>query len=286
MEKFDNGKTEAMPKLVRGVALSPIVVVAALSIVALLVASVWQATNYWKSPKAVSNTEGAVAVSSPAYVAPKSVFDWQKALEEPTTDTEVASDPDGLANIGKNVVGALAGSYVALSDSGLYSPEQGKVIAETVAEDLRADVSYTVYGASDVKTDPATSYSRMMTYRNDMRVAFEPLLENTRYELEIFGYYLETKDQRYLDELKQQAAYYEAAKQNILNVVAPADAVRYHVDVLNALSQFGAVLTRLTQHVNDPFASAALLRTFNDSEARMFLSFDALAKYYREYPQS
>jgi len=271
-----------------GVTRSPIVVVAALSVVALLVVSAWRATTYWNTPATPTIAiEETKSVATSQYVDPKSIFAWQKALEVPEGEqTAAAQDPDGITNISKNVVGALIGSYVALSESGMYTPAQGEAVAETIAEDLRADVSYQMYTSRDVKTDPTTSRARMLAYRKDMQLALEPLFENTRYELETLGYYLVTKNPQYLDEMKQQAEYYRMAKENVLGVTAPADAVRYHVDVLNALSQFEVILVRLTEHVNDPFASAALLRTFNDSEARMFLSFDALATYYREYPKT
>lgn len=269
-----------------GVTRSPIVVVAALSVVALLAVSAWRATTYWSTPE-TPVAEETINVVTSQYAEPKSVFAWQKALEVPEGEqTTIVEDPDGITNISKNVVGALIGSYVALSESGLYTPEQGEILAETVAEDLRADVSYQMYTSRDVKTDPASSHARMMSYRKDMQLALEPLFEDTRYELETLGYYLVTKNPQYLDELKRQAGYYRDAKENVLGVTVPMDAVRYHVDILNALSQFEVILVRLTEHVNDPFASAALLRTFNDSEMRMLLSFDALATYYREYPKT
>lgn len=262
------------------VELSPIVVIAALSVVALLVVSAWKTTSFMQGNK----TTKEVGIVTAANETPKSVFNWQSAPEGTSTSTE--EDPDGLANIGKNVAGALIGSYTALKDAGMYTPARGEAIAETIASDLRANISYTVYGTRDIQIDEKTSHSRMLAYRNDMRLALEPLFEDTRYELEVLGYYLETKDSRYLEELRQQAAFYGEAKKNVLGVIAPKDAVQYHLGVLNALSEFEAVLVRLPQHVNDPFASAALLRSFNDAEARMFFSFDALATYYREYPQT
>lgn len=209
---------------------------------------------------------------------PSGSIDWQTQL---TTDTVSALDPDGISNIGENVMGALLGSYATLAENGSYTSEEGKKVAEDIAASLKARVSYKAYGTADLKTDADTSYERMLAYRGDLRIALEPLLENPGYELSIFANYIESRDSAYLDQLKGTSKNYRAAIANAALLSVPEDAASRHAEILNALSEFVSVVERLTEHADDPFASAALLRTYNESEANLVVSFNKLAEYYR-----
>ena len=212
---------------------------------------------------------------------PYGSINWQTPLPEETSgESGNEADPDGIGNIADNVVGTLVGSYVTLAESGSYTPEEGEKIAEDIATSLKASVSYPTYRAADLKTDTDTSYDRMLDYRNDLRAALEPLLGNPGYELNIFANYIETRDKNYTDQLKATAQNYRVATENSAKVVVPEDALSYHVGILNALSEFGVIVERLSQHADDAFASAALLRTYQSSEAHMMVSFNSLAMYY------
>ncbi len=210
---------------------------------------------------------------------PHGGINWQAPAS--TEASETMNDPDGLGNIADNVVGALLDSYTTLAENGSYTPEEGGKIAEDIAASLKASISYPIYEAIDLKTDADTSYQRMLTYRSDLRTALEPLLKNPGYELEIFATYIETRDASYLEQLKETAANYRLAIENAANVVVPEDAISEHVGIINALSEFGAIIERLARHANDAFASAALLRTYNNSEVNLVNSFNKLAEYYR-----
>lgn len=255
---------------------------AAISIVALVTVSVWQVAGLWKSNgEELTAKNEVLPVTMGKTAMPDGRIDWQRNLDGLSTE-----DPDGLSNIGENVLGTLIGSYVAMKDAGTYTPSEGAKIAEAIAADLHADISFRMYGESDISIDPEISLARMLSYRNDMRIALEPLLQNSAYELEVFGGYLETKDEKYLAEFEAIIRNYSAATEKAARVVVPKDAAKYHIGVLNALSEFGATLQQMATYVNDPFASAALLRTFNSAEAHMLTSFDALAGYFREHSQS
>ena len=269
-----------------GVSFSPIVVLAALSVMALIGVSAWQGFSSWKSSQVTSGDLNEIRVTTNSA---KSRVDWQRAFADTLEDSAASStidDPDGLSNIGGNVMGTLLGAYATMKDAGTYTQSRGEEIAGAIAEDLRASISYRMYSASDAQIDESVSLPRMLAYRNDMRVAFEPLLLNSMYELEIFAYYLDTHDAQYLEELRRVAENYRTATENVLGVTVPKDAVSYHVGTLNALSEFEAVLNAMAAHADDPFATAALLRTFNEAEAGMFFSFNSLAGYFREYPRS
>ena len=264
-------------------------IVAGLSVLALLAMIAWKSTGFLRDA-GVSETSRTVRVTT-GYTGDLNAPNWQRPLQilESSTSTaseDAKSDPDGLSNIGGNVLETLVGSYVTMKDAGVYTPAQGKEVAEAVAEGLRANIPYRIYSVADIKSDADASMLRMLTYRSDMREALEPLLKNSTYELEIFAYYLDTKDIQYLEELKSATKEYRTATDNALKVVVPKDAMPYHIGILNALSEFASVLEKLAANADDPFAAAALIRTLGDAEAHMLLSFDALAGYFRENTRS
>ena len=262
---------------------------AGISVLALLAIVAWKSTGFLRDA-GVSDTSQMVRVTT-GYTGDPDAPNWQRPLQILGSSTSTASentksDPDGLSNIGGNVLETLVGSYVTMKDAGVYTPAQGKEIAETIAEGLRANIPYRLYNASEMKSDPDASLSRMLTYLSDMREALEPLLKNSTYELEIFAYYLDTKDIQYLEELKDLTKEYRAAAENAAKIVVPKDAIPHHIGILNALSEFAAVVEKLAANADDPFAAAALIRTFGDAETHMLTSFNALAGYFREHSKS
>jgi len=266
---------------------SPMVITAGFAVAVLIGTLAWQATRSWREPTEeirVAITEQTKKLDS------NNDIRWQRALEVGLAgdgnEGDVLNDPDGLSNIADNVLGTLVGSYVAMKDAGTYTPAQGNRVAETVSSDLRANISYRIYGTSDIKTDPDASLSRMLAYRSDLRIALEPLLENRSYELDIFASYIDTGDEAHLAELRHMAERYRTATENVLKVVVPENALTHQLDILNALSEFEMVLEKMATYANDPFAAAALLRTFSGAEVNMLTSFDALAGYFREHVRS
>ena len=268
---------------------SPMKAVAVLSIVALVAAIMWQSASVWRITAEPTDTRVSIG-----HTGDTNYLDWQKALQnlEEASTTEGAAtnvsldDPDGLSNISGNVLGTLIGSYVTMKDAGTYTPSRGEGVAEAIATDLRANISYHTYSAKDLKTDPGTSTAKILSYRNDLRIALEPLLQNSSYELETFAYYLDTKDSKYLATLQSAAKNYRLARESAANVIVPKDGVVYHVSILNALSEFEAVIGQMATYADDPFASAALLRTFGNSESNMLMSFDALAGYFKAHTKT
>lgn len=256
---------------------------AALAVVTLVIVAFMQGyKTISQSGRFVSATNAKVNTSDVART-PYGSINWQTTPADiiGSSTAALVPDKDGISNIAENVVGALVGSYATLAESGSYTPEKGEKIAEDIAASLKASVSYSIYSADDLTIDADTSYERMLAYRNDLRIALEPLLKNPRYELELFATYIETHDARYLERLKETAANYRLAIENAANVAVPEDAVSQHVGILNALSEFGTIVERLSQHADDAFASAALLRTYNQSEANLVSSFNTLAEYYK-----
>lgn len=199
-----------------------------------------------------------------------------------SSDPSASSESDQIAMIGPVVVAQLMGQYAGLVESGNYSPEVASQVAESIAPNVRAAVSYRVYTAADIKTKADTSYESMLAYRANLREALDPLMSDVRPELETYALFVDTGDASYLDELSSAAQNYRAAAENVVNITIPRDALIYHLNILNALEQFAATLNAMARYDQDPFASVALLRTYNSAEEEMFTSFDALGEYYKK----
>ena len=261
---------------------------AGLSVVALIGVGAWQIWSATHSERVLRAENTAPAPVATRAETPFSGLDWQSELVAGIGTTtgksafaEATTDKDGLSNIAGNVTGVLLESYATLAEDGVYAPEAGERIAGDVAESLRAHVSYKTYAAGDVTTTSDVLYDRMLAYRGDMQIALGPLLKNTEYELNMFARYIDTGDAEYLARLERTAENYRAAAENAAQLTVPADAVVHHIRVLNALSEFAATLDGLKDNADDPFASVALLRTYNAAEQQVYLSFDALARYAR-----
>lgn len=249
---------------------SPIFITAGLAVLLLLGTIVWQTTKTVQAsqPTAVSLTPPDVATSSSSIVTSANA-----------TSTTVPADP--ISTLGGVVLDQLVGAYQDMQSAGTYSTTTAQQAAESLAPYVTADVSYPTFSASDIKTDADTSYARMLQYRSDLQASLAPLLKNTEPEYEIFAYYVETKDVSYLAKLTSVAADYRDAASSTAKVVVPADAVSYHVAILNAMEEFAATLDALVAHANDPFASVALLRSYDTAEADMLGSFNDLTTYYK-----
>ncbi len=260
-------------------------IAAALSVVALVSVGAWQIWGRVHESGAVRAENQTLTPPSEQAETPFSRIDWQSALATgdgavpASLDSGTVGDADGLSNISTNVLGTLVDSYASLQQAGTYTPDEGERIATDIAASLSAHVSYTKYAADDITTASDTSYDRMLAYRGDMQIALGPLLKNTEYELSIFARYIETGNMKDLTRLKNAAQNYRDAIANAAKVPVPTDAVSYHVGILNALSEFAATLEGLARSADDPFAGAALLRSYNTAEQNVLVSFNALAQY-------
>ncbi len=246
---------------------SPIFITAAISIAALLAVAGWQisttmrdkniATSYVADDRSAVNTEDTLASSTFSF------------------DSETTA-------LGSAVLDGIVGEYLSLQERGLYTPEVGEKTAEKMAATLKAPVAYRTYTAADIAASTDTSYARMLAYRGDLQVALAPLLKNTEAEYEIFAYYVSTKDKKNLEKLLSAAQNYRDAAKATARVIPPKDALHQHLGILNAMEEFAATIDVLVANADDPFASVALLRSYNQSETSVLTSFAALAKYYRE----
>ncbi len=244
---------------------SAIRVAAVLSVVVLMGAVGWRGYEYLGGATLSATNTGVATSTSSA------------------TDNQIPiTQTVGSTAIGAAVLDDLVSRYNSLQERGIYTPEIGQKVAEEMASTLIPEVPFTRHTAAEVVTDPTMSSDRALTYRRDLQESLKPLLENKQAGFEIFALYTDTRDPKYLTELRQAAENYRKAVHASMQVIVPKDAVDEHVAILNALEQFAATLDAQAMNANDPLASVALLRTYNESEAGVLSSFNALATYFRE----
>ena len=247
---------------------SAIFVTAAASLVILL------AVGGWQIERAVRERNNATS-----YVA---TSDSNASGGDTLAASSTLYADDGTTPLGSAVLDGLVEKYFSLQQQGLYTREVAAKVAENMAEDLEAPLSYRTYSAADIQTAADTSYARMLAYRGDLQVSLTPLLKNTEPEYEIFAYYVSTKDKKNLEKLRAAAQNYRAAASATARVIPPKDALPQHLGILNAMEEFAVALDTLAANADDPFASVVVLRTYNQAETNVLTSFASLAKYYRE----
>jgi hypothetical protein len=255
---------------------TPIVITAALSLAVLSVAVAWE----W-SVRARKNDAPPPTMPIPIERTTVANDAWLEELFASgviATTTENTTPLPTPGTFTETVLGQLVDSYVSLQEGA--SGDSPDSLAFRIAENARVPITYTEVSPEDIPTDSDTSYERMLEYRNDLRVATEPLLVNNEAEFAIFARYVETGDRGYLNDLRLIASRYKEAGALTQAITPPKDALLYHVNIVNALNEFAAVLDAMGRFADDPVASIAVLRAYNEAERHMFVSFNALSTYY------
>ena len=209
---------------------------------------------------------------------------------EPLDPGMVITDPrstatssvTGLSPLGDAVINRVISAFSAAQDKNQSTlTTDATSTATEIARTLRPVVQAHTYSALELKTTSDVSLKRILAYRSDLRDSLAPLLSIPEPEYATFGRYIQSHDASNLVVLEHDATIYRTAASSTLHVVVPSDAVQYHLGILNAMEGFAAKLSALASHASDPFASAALLRSYNDGEQDMLMSFNKLAQYYR-----
>jgi hypothetical protein len=222
----------------------------------------------------------AVAQAEPAPQGTDPARELAQALGMGLAPGATSSTPEEIARIGDSTIARLTSYYTYLEESGSYTPEIAAQIAASIAPSVSAHVPYTTHDPKTIPTDSGTSYKRMIEYRNDLQVSLAPLKKNSAYELDLYNTYMQTRDTRYLTELKTAAQHYRDAAAQTAKVTVPADAVSIQVGILNAMQEFAATLTFIVDNIQDPVTSLALLSSYNKAENDMTESFATLDAYY------
>ena len=192
-----------------------------------------------------------------------------------STDTTL---PAGMTDLGASIVAQAVVAFDKASQQA-SSSDAGAAAVESFGASIKPPTQYKTYAASDIQTTPDTSKDRVINYRADLRTALAPLLDNKDMELDIFANYVDTKDPKYLDELRTTSQNYKLAIANTEKVVAPVDAASFQAAILTSMSEFSSVLDGLADNATDPYASSALLHTYVDAQDNMVASFNSIGKY-------
>lgn len=213
------------------------------------------------------------------------VPDWQDELLRGRTATTSLSasstSEDPVARIGGSVLNSLVDGYLSLKAYNEYTPTRGEELAETIARNLKAPAIFVPHTESELTIDAGASRERILRYRADMRAALLPMVDfQAEPEFALYARFVATGDAAWLDKLSETAVRYRDAEKNALAVSVPASAISVHLRTVNALSKYTETLERLVRFANDPIASMALLRTYNEDEREFLLAFDALADFY------
>ncbi|MEK7509611.1 MAG: hypothetical protein AAB605_02760 [Patescibacteria group bacterium] len=278
-------------KYVRGV--SPIAITAALSVAVLIAAIGSYIGSATQAQKVVAVAESRKPAERQTYIAIEDadgngVPDWRDALAEAgiaiatTTEPAAPAAPqDPLATMGSSVLQSVVSGYLSLKEYNQYTPARGEQLAQTIATNLRAPAIFMPHTTDELIIDADTSQERILRYRADMQEATARMVDfSAEPEFTIFARFIATEDTSWLDKLSATAKNYRDVEHAMLAVSTPASAIETHLRAVNALGKFTETLERLVRFANDPIATAALLRTYNEDEREMFLAFDALAKFY------
>ena len=220
----------------------------------------------------------------------RSRLDDQSFMASSTASTTGASSTDPLAmldtatdtlpSVAPTAWTLLFAKYDALQKNGTLNDSSIQKLGQDVAAAVKPDLYYEKVDETMIRTDQDTSYQHMITYRNTLRNALKPLVDNTTPEIDLIGGYEQTGDSSYLDKMRASAANYRLAASNTLAVVAPSDAVVYHVAVINSLREFGASLDAFADYATNTVTAAAILMSYNQAEQDVVTSFSALAQYF------
>lgn len=194
-------------------------------------------------------------------------------------DSQVGnSDFSGITPLGASIFAQAVVAYDQAKQQA-SSSDAGIAAVQSFGASIKPPIDYKTYAAGDIKTDANTSKDRVLAYRADLRTAVEPLLKNKDNELDLFAQYADTKDVKYLNALSAASENYKLAIANTEKVVAPADAAAYQASILTAMSEFSSTLDTIVDNATDPYASAALMRSYLGAQDNMVTSFNAIGKY-------
>lgn len=249
-------------------------ITAALAVVVLVGVGVWQGVESLSRKNAAGTFVAAAESGSGA----------QNAAVAPAASTSTGNT-DPISAVSSNALGEVVGAYAGLQQQGTYSSSSAASIAGSIGMGLSAPVSYTPIDASAIKTSSDTSYAAMIRYRTALQGSLKPLLKNTQPEYEIFGMYVETKQQTYLDQLRAAAENYILAASSSAALTVPTDAVQVQLGLVNSMNEFAATLDQLASHASDPIASSVLLENYNRAESDVLGAFQSLVTYEQSKTQ-
>lgn len=248
--------------------------IAALGAVAAMIGSVaWQA--YGTSPQAAAYAQPGRG-NTPAQAADEDLGFFE-AISNPSA---TSSTKEEIAQLGPNIASQIIMNYAIMNGEGTYTPESAARIGQQMAAAAQIRVAHPVYEAAALATTSDTSAVRVEQYKREIGEAFKPLAAHTRPEFEPLALYVETKDTKYLDELRSIADAYRTSVAQAAPLIVPKDAASIHAATLNAMQAYAAVIEALADNADNPITTTALLVSFNKAEQELRTALDAYGPYY------
>ncbi len=176
----------------------------------------------------------------------------------------------------------LIGEYLYLKNQNAYTSGRGEKLGNELSSYINYNTRFTPYTESDMVVSMDTSASAIEMHRKALQGALDPFLGIKDPEFLLYAYFVKNKDMTALAELRERAALYQSVAESVLSIPAPRDIADVQLEIANSLSFFSLVLTNMVDKANDPIASLALLKTYNQSERYVQTTFGALTAYYRE----
>lgn len=176
----------------------------------------------------------------------------------------------------------LIGEYLYLKERNAYTGARGERLGKQLGSYISYSTRFTPYTTDDLAQHTDTSREAIEQHRQALQQALDPFLTIREPEFALYARFIERGDNEALAALRKRADLYQRVAEDILKIPAPRDIVSVHLEIANALSFFSLVLTNMVDRVNDPIASLALLKTYNQSEQYVQTTFGALTAYYRQ----
>ncbi len=193
-----------------------------------------------------------------------------------------SSTEDGPSITGS--IGARIASQVAsLKENGEYTPEKGLAIADAVLNEVSATASFTPYPESSFAPTVPPTADNVRTYSSVMQTALSPLTELPGTDFILFANYLYSGKTDSLDEMRRRATLYSSIARSLILIRAPRDIATDHQRLANGLLYFQSVTTQMTQRADDPLATLALIRAYNEAERYLGEQLWIVDRYITQY---
>lgn len=212
--------------------------------------------------------------------------DGKKDADEPKvsiTNILAESVASGTANTPVEEIGSrLIGEYLYLKERNAYTETRGERLGKQLGSYISYSTHFTPYTTLNLTQHSNTSREAIEQHRQALQQALDPFLTIEEPEFALYARFIERGDNEALVTLRKRADLYQRVAEDVLKIPVPRDIASVHLEIANALSFFSLVLINMVDRVNDPIASLALLKTYNQSEQYVQTTFSALTAYYRQ----
>ncbi len=200
-----------------------------------------------------------------------------KTLDEATRKR--LEDPNNLTvSFSKNIY--IASAYA--EKQGNLTKEQKEELVQTVLEGERVKLTRKEYTVDDLTLIKDESPLFIKSYGNNLGTIYSEALKAnaTQNDLAILKAYEESKDKTLLTGFVVKKNIILKAVNELATMRVPYSATPLHLEVLNKLSEYYAILDNLSVADSDPLRSALAFNAYKDNMVSMHSAFIALNNYF------